>query len=73
MIFQINTYEPSQYTVDYSNLRIHLHFCRRVEGIFISTLVPAFFFLAISYISLYIPDEFVAVRASICLFMLLNM
>ena len=74
IIFQVNKYEASkEYTTNYTNVRIYLHLSRRLEGVMISTVVPAFLFVAISYISLFMPYEFVAVRASICLFMLLNM
>ena len=70
---QVKKYEASKYATNYTNLRFELHLARRVQGTIISTLIPAFLFVAISYLSFFISNDVLGVRASICLFMLLNM
>ena len=70
---QVSEYEASKYVANYTNLRFELHLARRVQGTIISTLVPAFLYVAISYLSFFISNDVLGVRASICLFMLLNM
>ena len=70
---QVNEYEASKYVANYTNLRFELHLARRVQATIISTLVPAFLYVAISYLSFFISNDVLGVRASICMFMLLNM
>ena len=61
------------YDTKYPNLGFKLHFVRRVESPLISTLIPSFLFVAISYLALYVPKDAIVVRNSICMFMLLTM
>ena len=73
-LFKVSDFKASNYNAaNYTNIRFELHLARRVHGTIISTLIPAFLFVAIAYLSFFISYDALAVRASICLFMLLNM
>ena len=72
-IVQVPDFEASKYDIKRPNIQFEVHLARRVEATLFSALTPAFLFVAISYLSFFVPQEILVVRTSICMFMLLTM
>ena len=71
-IVQVPDFEASKYDIKRPNIQFEVHLARRVEATLFSALTPAFLFVAISYLSFFVPQEILVVRTSICMFMLLT-